>query len=1060
MQIRTASTLCALAAIALAVFVWRQCPGEASQPVSSSAVHREHDEDPEGGRTPELTVGDRLPLYPEAAIALRGRVLSVDGVPIEGARVLWIALQKEDVEAIPAWPSPGWGVPERLTLQAGTSRDGAFSFEVEPAPELPFGSVLVALRSGFLAGGIDLAAGEEQLAAAEVVLEPALDTRVHVVAVGGKGQGGATVRHVGSERSSGANDMRPPRYRRFLEQSAITDSEGRVDLPSFPGEQAIWAEQGERVSVPWQGPRPSSVTLTLGESFTIGGTIALPDRATWDAAREGERRMRVWGQTGSLWRPLANIRDLHEGQWGPVRIPLDGVSRYRVRLEGAPIMPIEELFAAPRAGTHKSLDFIATRHAELTLYVEDESGKPIDKATAIAWWNPTIHPAEGLYVEGASRPDGHLDLGGLPHGWVRYRVSAPGHQLLEGQDEVPREPVLITLPRAGRITGHCFHADEPVPDFEVIYWKEGNPQVHRRQSFYGRSDGSFELESLAPGDWSLHASSEDHPCGAPVVVNVSAEKEAYARISIPEAIRGVGQVLDAESGEPITSARVQVYSSGGLERSYPWGPPVLAAQDGTFEVDAFVLGTNYLVVTAEGYADTEVQAVAREQDLLDWGEIRVHRPQSLELQLLGLDELDGVRATELSASTAEGFILPRKLFSADGLVRYDAVPPGDHRLGVTYPDSMWARLQLRLDPGKEWKFDFRVGGPRSLHVRVAPPEGEDVAGKLMLACCQEDNGIFVLRLRPTSSEGVASFHGIRASKVQVWLLAEDGSMASSRDYSFGDRSTLEVEFTRDDVPLRVRVVDSSRAPLAGAWVTVRSLTGGEVHGVDDTDSDGWAVLAGMADMPLLLDVQHGIAGRRQGIPVDASVKEHEIVLAAEGSLEIRVADGAEPLSAVAARIETSGGVTLSDALQADAAGLVSFEALGEGTYRIGLQRSDCWPTIVEKQLGAGEQARLEVQMRRLADLELTLLDESGLLVSGAEVALASAEFAADIDTWLKEERVRAPNGLTTDVRGVIRIESLPRGVYTWSVSFEDKPLSGTFELAAAEVNRVSIRLVH
>lgn len=993
-------------------------------------------------------------------MALRGRVLSVEGLPVAGARVLWVALQKEDIEAIPAWPIPGWGVPQRSTLQAETSRDGGFSFDAKPASELPFGSVLVALRSGFLAGGIDLAASEESLAVAEVVLEPSLDTRVHVVAVNGKGRGGAVVRHVGSERSSDPDDLRASRYRRFLQQIAISDAEGRVNLPSFPGEQAIWAEQGDLVSVPWQGPRPSSVTLTLGESFTIGGTIALPDRATWDPTREGERRIRVWGQTGRLWRPIANVRDLQEGQWGPLRIPLEGISRYRVRLEGAPIMPIEEVFAAPQAGTHKRCDFVATRHAELTLIVEDELGDPIDDATAIAWWSPTIHPQQGLYVEGASRPDGRLDLCGLPHGWVRYRVSAPGHQLFEIQDEVPRDPVLISLLRAGRITGRCFHGGKPVPDFEVIYWKEGNPQVHMRQSFYGRTDGGFELESLAPGDWSLHASSEVHPCGIPVVVNVSPGSEAFCQIEIPEAIRGVGQILDAQTGEPITTAWVQAYSSGGLERSYPWGPPVLAAQDGTFEIDAFVLGANYLMVTAEGYADAEAQAVAMDRELLDWGEIRVHRPQPLELRLLGLDDLEGVRATELSASTAEGFILPRKTFSTDGLVRYDAVPPGDHRLAVTYPDSMWARLHLRLDPGKEWKFDFRVGGPRSLHVHIADPKGGEASGRLLLLSCQEDNGVFVVRLGSTSYEGVASFHGIRANQVQVWLLREDGSLGSSRGFSFGDRSTLQAEFELDDAPLRVRVVDASHAALSGAWVTVRSLAGSEVHGVDDSDSDGWAVLAGVGEVPLLIDVNHGIAGRRQGVPIDASIREHEIVLAAEGSLEIRVVDGDEPLATVAARIETTGGVTLSEAFQTDAAGLVRFDAVGEGAYRIGLRRPDCWPTFAEQQLGAEEKAHLDVQMRRLADLELTLLDERGLPVSGAEVELASAEFAADVDAWLKEERVRAPNGLTTDLRGVLRIEGLPRGGYEWSVTVEGQLLSGTFELAASQVNQVSIRLVY
>ncbi len=990
---------------------------------------------------------------PEASPSLTGRVLSSERVPLVGAVVSWIALQPEDKESVPAWPSPGWGVPDRRLVRTTTDADGTFRFEREP--ESPSGTVLTALLPGYLAGGHDLPAGNDSWARGiEIVLEASPVVEVLVVDSSGKARGGATVHHVGTTNDQG------PLFRRFLQQSVETDAEGRALLGSLPGEQALWAEKGDLVSHPWQGARPSKVTLTLGESFTVGGTISFPD-LTWQHAREGERRILVSAQIGRLWKPFVTLRDVSDGVWGPLPIPLEGVSQYRIRFEGAPIQPIEETFPPPKPSTHRRFDFIGKSAHALVLRVESEEGSLVPQAKAIAWWSETVHPVGGQHAEGAVGSDGHLHLEGLPAGWVRYRVWAPGYQVFETQDESTRpDKVLVTLRAAGRVTGRCVHRGEPVPDFEVIFWKEGNPRVHLRQSFFGRPDGSFELDSLAPGDWSFHASSESLPCGKPTVARVEAGKEAHVEIEIPAAIRGVGQVIDAESGEPVAEARIQLYSSGGLQRSYPWGSSIAVSQDGTFEVDAFVLGTNYMTVAADGYAEAEVQAVAVDEDFLEWGEIRLHKPQSLEIRLLGWEELPGILPTELHASTAEGFLLPKQHFSPEGVVLYPSIPPGDHQVLVTYPDTTWARLQLSLDPDKEWRFDFKVGGARIVHVRVLGADGDPAASRLLLVSCQEETGVYVVRLGATSEEGIATFRGIRAEKIQVWLLDDQGSIVTSQDHAFGDLPEMQVDIRIDETPLRVRVIDSSQLALVGGWVTARSRTGEEVLGIDDTDSQGWATLSGVPSESVLLDVHHGIAGRRQGIAIDGAVREHEIVLEAEGSLVIRVVDGDEPLATVSARIETAGGVTLSEALQSDAQGIVRFEPLGEGTLRIGFRRADCWPAVLERALAADEKAEVDAQMRRLADLELTVLDPNGVLVSGVEVALSSLEFGADVASWVREERVRAPQGLTTDVRGVLRIEGLPRGAYSWSVSGADQAFSGSFELAPTKTNLVQLRLAN
>jgi len=118
-------------------------------------------------------------------------------------------------------------------------------------------------------------------------------------------------------------------------------------------------------------------------------------------------------------------------------------------------------------------------------------------------------------------------------------------------------------------------------------------------------------------------------------------------------------------------------------------------------------------------------------------------------------------------------------------------------------------------------------------------------------------------------------------------------------------------------------------------------------------------------------------------------------------------------------------------------------------------REDCWPTTVDKELKPGEQARVTVQMRRLGDLEFTLFSPDGLPVSGVDVSFRSEEFDTSIDSWLAEERIRAPGGLTTDKRGSIHVEGLPRGAYSWSATAFDQELAGTIELKPTKDNKVS-----
>jgi hypothetical protein len=895
--------------------------------------------------------------------------------------------------------------------------------------------------------GPDPASWPERL---DLALAASTPIVVRVVDELNKAQSDATVRQewAGTEGEQSSK----PVIAQLLASESVSDSSGEVRLSALPGTQVIWAEKGDLVSMPWRGSGPASVILQLGTSFTISGTITGGLTAAVEAS---DLNLAIDGWQRSIRRPLIRLRGCEFGAWGPLRLPRSRLEQFTVRLEGLSTLPQEETFRTPPAFTHKRIDFTIQRGTDLHLSVRDEHDRPISAAKAIAWWD-TDMPLGPTRAEAAAGPDGEIHIGSVPAGWVQFRVTAPGYSLLELAMPTPGS-YPVTLEKGGRVIGTCMHEGTPVKDFEVLFWQKDTIRRTRNLHFVDREDGSFEIDNLPPGEWAIHAASTSCPPGLPTLVAVVVDEVSRIRLELPDAISGAGRILDAETSQPVPGATVQPYSSGGMERSLPWGLPVQAALDGTFQMDAFVLGSNYLTVEAEGYARAEASTEATSTDFLDWGDIRLFRAQPLQVSLLGLSDLDHGLPSDFGLVGEYEPFLPRVAFDAEGIARFERAAPGDHKLFVWSPDDSWTRLHLRLDPGSPWDFDLKVSGERTLDVQViGDSESLDYDPEVIVAAT-EDNGILVVRSKITDSSWRARFEGIRASKAQLFVLSADGAMLSAQDVDLAKAAT-QVEVSIEEEPFRVHVVDRDDRPVQGATVTVRSVEGSDVYSVDDTDARGWASLRGVPEAAVLLDIQHGVEGVRFGVAVDAAVRSTDVVLQAQGQIELHVLDGDVPLAGVAARMETPAGVSLSKAQVADEHGVLRFSSLGEGRYRFSCRRADAWPAFVETDLDNGEQARLFVQMRRLASATLRVCNRDGLPLADVPISIVSSEFDTPLQTWLADERIHSSSALVSGVRGELRLEGLPSGPYSWTVQLEGLPVGGAFVLAPGNDNAVLIQL--
>jgi hypothetical protein len=989
----------------------------------------------------------REPAPTQAEPVLTGKVLSTDGRPIAGASVQWAALRKGDTEPNHPEPTDDWGVRSCRAAEASTDSEGTFILYEQPEPFMPHGSTLTVDHPGHFIGGLDLGADRPSWPSiAVVVLQPAHPTEVRVVSQAGTPVADAIVHRAPIPRLDFLNS---PAYERIYEREFISCAEGTVNISAFDGEQVVWAEKGGSRSIPWRGSGTiSQITLVMGQAFFVGGTIAYPDRENWDAGYDGERRISISGLQGGVWKSLIRIRDVRDGEWGPIGVPLGDFPRFLIRFDGIPITPIEREFSRPKPGEQKRFDLVGEKNAELYLYVENEDHEPIGNARATAWWSAGQSTARKVHVAGASRPDGYLYLGTFPPGTVRAQVSAPGYGYADVENAVPMPfAAQVTLFPSGRIEGRCVNGENPVRDFDVVYWREGSMDMHRRQSFYGREDGSFVLDDVVPGEWAILAATEGSPGGPMGRVQVSLGTVARVELGVHEPLLGFGRVLDAETGLPLVRAKVQAFTPGGLKRSFAWGVEVDVSSDGIFELTSFVPGLNFITIGSEGYGLQEARKTAVAGQPLDWGDIRLYRTQRFALTLLGVRD-GGLEPTRFLVSSVDTEPpLPAMACDSEGVAEFTSVAAGDYRVLITHPNGDWDRVHLRLDSGANWSFDHKVSGSNQIEVYCLDNEGKPTLelGEVVLSC-QEENGL-VLRSRIPDMDGKASFEGVRADRAQVLLVSTVGEIVHTRDVLASSANPTVVEILVGGESTLVHVVDGRGAPVVGAWVTIRSRDGAVLHCVDETNSEGIASLAGAPRGAVLLDLKHGALGRRIGIPAEASAGRIEVVLEAQGGLDVRVRDGDLPLAGVSVRMTTGGGTTLSEVLQTNSEGACRFEALGEGNVRLACHRSDCWPAVLEHAIGSEGGCSLDVDMRRLGDLEVVVTNRDALPVAALALELRSLEFDADVAAWLAAERIRAPAGLTTDGLGRLVLEGLPRGTYAWGLAGKTM---GTFEVPAGK----------
>lgn len=983
-----------------------------------------------------------------------GRIVNEQGLPVADARVSWTRFTSIDLGGEQSWQKDDWGALPRATLSAASDRDGRFSFREAPGGG-DEASVLWATRPGYVANGLVLDSEMEKMRGIELTLVSAPAVRVQVLQ-GGKPLAQARVDHFGLsplEASRVDGRISLEQARRYLHRSSETDDAGLVELGAFPGEQVLIARHEGHGSLPWRGQPRRTVVLELKSTFQVSGSLDLP---TWDLrGYVGERRITVSVRNGHFWDTLASLRNVQGTEWGPVELPLSSeVDRYRVRLEGSPVIPEEVHFESPIGGNDVRVDLSTEVGHRVMLQSLDELENPVPTAVGTVFFKE--ENGEQNFVQRRADANGYIALYSILPGIVSGEIHAPGYSpdAFTGMT-IPMEEeitVLLVLRKAKRLEGRVVYKGNPVSDFEIRFGEPHREDLWHHRSFRRREDGRFELDEVPIGRVELVASTAGLLSYSATSVDTTEENLPPVELVLSDPLVREGSLVDGATQEPVAGARLQLFVSGGIEPAGVWGDPIQLGDDGTFRIGGFIPGENFLRFQADGYGDLFTKCYATE-DEKDLGMFSISRPVTIVVAISSAKPRD---YTQWRVSSRQGVAeLPTRRFSEDGFVSYEGVQAGTYGIAILHPDESEAFILMEAFPGEEALVECFLDGV-NLEVDVIPTDERSLKDvHLVYATFRNEQGQRVQWPRPVPADGKVRFEGIDVDELQVTAFDRSFTPLASSSHTEpvgeGFHMTLKLGSQRTTF----RVVDADDQPLEGVIVDVSPATGTATTLFGTTDEQGECSIPGTTEGRWSVDLSHPTLGSRYNIAVEGS-ESIQLVLHAEERIELAVRDGATPLGGVLCRLVAPDGRILGLPLQTDEAGLVSIDAIAEGSYLLRMSHEECWGTTKTVAAGPG-LGRQEAQLRRLGDLRITVLDDTDAPLPGVSLQLESVEFQQDVATWVGEGKAVMAS-TQTDVYGGIDVYSIPNGPYKWTVFKDERFLRGEIHVPALDTAVLELQL--
>ncbi|HET9481761.1 MAG TPA: carboxypeptidase-like regulatory domain-containing protein, partial [Candidatus Polarisedimenticolia bacterium] len=808
---------------------------------------------------------------------------------------------------------------------------------------------------------------------------------------------------------------------------------------------------------------------------------------------------RVWLGRIDVEHPVSDA----EGRFLLEELPAG--ERIRIRGSAAEHAPAELDVAALDPGERREgLTITILKGLPIAGRILDEEGKPVggarvtainagagesafDVAVSRAGIESRIpsRPGDAALPAVTSDAEGRFRVSGAARGAWGLHVQAAGFAARIVRGLAVEEPDGadagdLTLERGARVTGKIVAQDGKEGPRAFASIASDGPGASEYYRVEVREDGTFEASGLPAGepvrltvDRSGYRKHRSEPL-VPPVEGLVVTLESGSRIA--------GQVVDDETGDPVTDFRAAV---DYVDPNQParWrlesGPGnSYRAHDGRFVLENVRAGAVKLTFQAAGYTTRAIEPLeVPETGDLEGVLARLRR--SVRLRGVVVDESGRPiqEATVQAASAKEGSpdLFRMAMDNSDApMATTDAAGafvlelPDEKPIRISASHASYRSAEIDIDPGRRrdgWRLTLARGGTiRGLVIRLE--DGSPIPGAMVTARQSDAGWMGGMARAETDPDGGFLLEGLATGGWELSVYARGRLPGEAR-------VALEGEATGETITLRL----ASGTTLAGTIIGVEApdelrVSAPGVHGPAGrrmgagapVSASGRFRLEGLPAGKVSLIIERGLDNRQavsREVEIPEGVEVHEVTIELnEGrKVEGTVTREGRPVSAVRIVLtETSGRGTATGTTDADGRYLVT--GVPDGDYSV-LIASDLADVEMAGDLQVDRDIRHDIELAAGRITGRVTAASGGEPIEGATIAVEP--IGPEVEA--RQRILMTMRSAGSDHSGAFTITGLVRGTYrvvarAEGYGFEDRTVSigagsesavdASFQLHAAE----------
>ncbi len=717
---------------------------------------------------------------------------------------------------------------------------------------------------------------------------------------------------------------------------------------------------------------------------------------------------------------------------------------------------------------------------DILLVVENEIGERTAKA--ILYFNDRVYQTDG---------NGQLRVPGLTRRTtIPVKIFGSGFGVWEGSFSTDQDRVVITVPGGAVIEQQVLSSRRFSPDEVIVRWQAYTSSGREGKSGKGSWDpeqGIARASGLEAGTYSL---SVRLPGSATMVserIEVALSEEVALAPIVPD--RGLaiaGRVLDAETLQPVSGARVECEPGSPTVFRAPelLGdiPSTLTDTDGMFLLEGLDPGACRAIITASGFAAWRLDGVEPDDVGYDIGDVELDAGMTIVGQVYDrMDRPITGAVVEINEAAAYAYFAEAKVRTDhDGYFRAERIPVGRWKVTASHGqetatdtvegdarETVVADLMLggiRIE-GEIWLGDDRASGG----AMVLTTEGAQAPGVVvMMQRVTDDRQIFGIDQQPmqfaVGPDGRFGGSGLVPGRYYAsYTPPGPGGAPITKVLDVPHVDTYQCAIQYADAAVEGYVVDSDHNPVAGASVLANAGDGIQ-ESTAFTDADGRFFVRGLEPGHMVLTASH--TDFAPSTPLEFDLRDGS----AEGPVVIELPphDGASIMLAVHTVAGSAGGAPVylvgpeTSTGFTDGGGLATFSGIPAGSYRpCGIAyggATGCGPNLM---VDNGEQLQAQLDLGRDGYVDIYLDDNASGIRAKRGVVVAASTRGPSI-------RVMTADGVDLSsllfmasppqqMGGGIRIGPLQEDDYIVSVTTEAGPREGRVRVREGEGVSLDLR---